>query len=162
LENEHWSDDPGEFILSESNPPFQVLAPTDLRLNPAYRLIFFGWAYTIVMFALPFTILILVNTAVLLAIRRSNRLHSQSIVVVASTAEGGEVEHAIVAKRATESKERQTTTVLIALVVVFLCCNTLAFLANIMENLGYDGNQFYGSMITYNNFLVRTLAIFDF
>jgi hypothetical protein len=39
------------------------------------------------------------------------------------------------AKKASDSKERQTTTVLIALVIVFLCCNTLAFLANIMVSI---------------------------
>lgn len=125
-----------------------MLAPTDLRLNPLYRLIFFGWAYTLLMFVIPFTVLIVVNTAVLLAIRRSNRLHAQSIVhgkliifmliltrlVPVENSQTGRTERvvAFMSKKAADSKERQTTAVLIALVIVFLCCNTLAFLANIM------------------------------
>ncbi|KAI6228844.1 hypothetical protein M3Y99_01176400 [Aphelenchoides fujianensis] len=201
-----------------------VIAPTELRLNATYRLIFFGWLYTLLMFIVPFSILIVVNTAVLVALRRSNRLHSHfptpqmptrldqhaygsqtSPSVVSSTrtsrtntnssaksskstsktavtltpngcaatasvlpaekcAEVGgggvdplaameAVERHLAAKRQ-EAKERQTTAVLVALVVVFLCCNLLAFLANIMENLGYDQNAYYGVMITYSNFLV--------
>ncbi|KAI6181048.1 hypothetical protein M3Y98_00787000 [Aphelenchoides besseyi] len=202
-----------------------VISPTDLRLNPTYRLIFFGWMYTILMFALPFAILIVVNSAVLIAIRRSNRLHSYhptpqiptrldqnhfesdgststavssartsrtntnssaksskstSKTVVTLTPNGftstipvvsqdkltteinegvdlveamEAVERHLAAKRM-EAKERQTTAVLIALVVVFLCCNLLAFLVNIIENLGWDNWRFYGSMVTFSNFLV--------
>jgi hypothetical protein len=59
-----------------------------------------------------------------------------------------------VAKKASDSKERQTTAVLIALVIVFLCCNTLAFLANIMENLGFDSSPAYNSIVLLNNVLV--------
>lgn len=151
-------------LITNANYPntVQVLAPTDLRLNAAYRQIFFGWAYTLLMFVLPFAILIIVNTAVLLAIRRSNRLHSQTIVQgkffglkkhkfkelthlklrfsVPANAEcnGHAADHStehqvvLMAKKATDSKERQTTAVLVALVIVFLCCNTLAFMSNIM------------------------------
>jgi hypothetical protein len=65
---------------SNINAMMPVIAPTDLRQNSAYRLIFFGWAYTIIMFLVPFATLITVNSAVLIAIRRSNRLHSQRVI----------------------------------------------------------------------------------
>ncbi|KAI6220034.1 hypothetical protein M3Y99_01626200 [Aphelenchoides fujianensis] len=139
--------------------------------------------YTLLMFIVPFSILIVVNTAVLVALRRSNRLHShfptpqmparldqhayaESNVPCVEVGGGGvdpleameAVERHLAAKRQ-EAKERQTTAVLVALVVVFLCCNLLAFLANIMENLGYDQNAYYGVMITYTNFLKYRLLL---
>ncbi|VDN55765.1 unnamed protein product [Dracunculus medinensis] len=121
-----------------------VLSPSDLRLNPTYRLIFFGWAYTILMFVVPFSILITVNSQVLFTIRRSNRLHRRISMPDDSS------------KRA-ERKERQTSIMLIAIVVVFLSCNTLAFVVNILENIGYD-DAFYANLVTYNNFLVMVNA----
>lgn len=56
--------------------------------------------------------------------------------------------------RKAEIKERQTTIMLFALVVVFLACNTLALLSNVIENLGYDDWSFYPTLVTYNNFMV--------
>uniref|UniRef100_A0A915B6A0 G-protein coupled receptors family 1 profile domain-containing protein n=3 Tax=Parascaris univalens TaxID=6257 RepID=A0A915B6A0_PARUN len=124
---------------SNINEFIPVLNPSDLRLNATYRLIFFGWAYTILMFVVPFSILIVLNSQVLFAVRRSNRLHHR----------GAQDE---AAKRA-ERKERQTSIMLVAIVLVFLSCNTLAFVVNILENVGYD-NELYVSLVTYNNFLV--------
>ncbi|VDK42482.1 unnamed protein product [Anisakis simplex] len=121
------------------NAYIPVLSPSDLRLNATYRLIFFGWAYTILMFIVPFSILIILNSQVLFAVRRSNRLHNRG-----SQDEG--------TKRA-DRKERQTSIMLVAIVLVFLSCNTLAFVVNILENVGYE-NEIYVSLVTYNNFLV--------
>ncbi|OZC09162.1 hypothetical protein X798_03909 [Onchocerca flexuosa] len=108
---------------SNINAFIPVLAPSDLRLNQTYRLIFFGWAYTILMFVLPFTLLIILNSQVLLAIRRSNRLHRRQSMVPDES-----LKHA-------ERKERQISIMLIAIVLVFLSCNTLAFVVNILENV---------------------------
>lgn len=47
-----------------------VLLPTELRMNTLYRKIFYEWAYTLIMFAIPFTILIVVNTLVIIAVHR--------------------------------------------------------------------------------------------
>ncbi|VDK53773.1 unnamed protein product, partial [Anisakis simplex] len=47
-----------------------VLLPTELRMDPLYRKIFYEWAYTLIMFAIPFTILIVVNTLVIIAVHR--------------------------------------------------------------------------------------------
>lgn len=52
------------------NVELPFLQQTYLRANPLYRKIFYEWAYTLVMFAIPFTILIVVNTMVIIAIHR--------------------------------------------------------------------------------------------
>ncbi|VDN17283.1 unnamed protein product [Gongylonema pulchrum] len=49
---------------SNINAFIPVLAPSNLRLNHTYRLIFFGWAYTILMFVMPFSLLIVLNSQV--------------------------------------------------------------------------------------------------
>lgn len=52
------------------NAELPVLGPTELRMNRLYRRIFYEWAYTLIMFAIPFTILIIVNGAVIMAIHK--------------------------------------------------------------------------------------------
>lgn len=52
------------------NVELPILRPTELRLNPLYRKIFYEWAYTLIMFAIPFTILIIVNSLVILAVHK--------------------------------------------------------------------------------------------
>lgn len=117
-----------------------VISPTELRSNHTYRLIFFGWAYTILMFVVPFIVLIVLNSQVLLAVRRSNRLHNRGSVPDD-------------ASKRSERKERQTSIMLIAIVLVFLTCNTFPFVVNILENIGYV-NEVYESLVTYSNLLV--------
>lgn len=110
------------------------------------RQIFFGWAYTIVMYVVPFTFLIALNSMVLSAVRRSRRMHMVSQC-------GAESEE--LSKKA-ERKERQTSIMLISIVLLFIACNTLAFVCNIMENMGADG-AIYQTLVTFNNLLVGDL-----
>ncbi|KJH49508.1 hypothetical protein DICVIV_04342 [Dictyocaulus viviparus] len=124
-----------------------LLQPTALRLSDMYRNIFFGWAYTIVMYVVPFSLLIILNSLVLSAVRRSRRMH----MVSQSGAENDEF-----SKKA-ERKERQTSIMLIAIVLLFIFCNTLAFVCNIMENLDEVG-ALYQTMVTFNNLLVMVNA----
>uniref|UniRef100_A0A1I7XKG6 G_PROTEIN_RECEP_F1_2 domain-containing protein n=1 Tax=Heterorhabditis bacteriophora TaxID=37862 RepID=A0A1I7XKG6_HETBA len=112
------------------------------------RNIFFGWAYTIVMYAIPFSLLIGLNSMVFSAVRRSRRMH----MVSQCGAENDEF-----AKKA-ERKERQTSIMLVAIVLLFISCNTLAFVCNIMENLDQVG-PVYQTMVTFNN-LLRNIACF--
>ncbi|KAL6737871.1 hypothetical protein Aduo_011479 [Ancylostoma duodenale] len=123
------------------------LQPTELRLSDLYRNIFFGWAYTIVMYVVPFSLLIILNSLVLSAVRRSRRMHMVSQCGV---------ENDEFSKKA-ERKERQTSIMLIAIVLLFISCNTLAFVCNIMENLDEVG-PFYQNMVTFNNLLVMVNA----
>lgn len=99
------------------------------------------------MFIVPFVVLFIVNTGVLLAIRRSNRLHFTSQCADES------------AKKA-EAKERQTTIMLIAIVLVFIFCNTLAFVVNILENLDYT-DDLYELFVTFSNLLVSQQTDFE-
>ncbi|PIC37599.1 hypothetical protein B9Z55_016171 [Caenorhabditis nigoni] len=119
------------------------LQPTALRLDDFYIQIFFGWAYTIVMYVIPFTLLIALNSMVLAAVRRSRRMHMVSQC-------GAESEE--FSKKA-ERKERQTSIMLIAIVLLFIFCNTLAFVCNIIENMGGNG-PLYRTLVTTNNLLV--------
>lgn len=52
------------------NAKLPILRPTALRMNSLYRKIFYEWAYTLIMFAVPFTILIMVNSLVIGAVHR--------------------------------------------------------------------------------------------
>ncbi|CAI4223784.1 unnamed protein product [Auanema sp. JU1783] len=119
------------------------LQPTALRLSSIYRIVFFGWVYTIVMYVVPFTLLIALNSMVLLAVRRSRRMHMVSQCGV---------ENDEYSKKA-ERKERQTSIMLIAIVILFISCNTLAFVCNIMENLD-EISTIYQALVTFNNLLV--------
>ncbi|VDN01246.1 unnamed protein product [Thelazia callipaeda] len=103
---------------SNINAFIPVLAPSNLRLDQTYRLIFFGWAYTILMFVMPFSLLIILNSQVLLAVRRSNRLHRRQ-----STVPDESLKQA-------ERKERQTSIMLIAIVLVMVnaSCNIAIYM----------------------------------
>jgi hypothetical protein len=46
------------------------MQPSPLRENNEYKMVYFTWFYTLVMFAIPFTILILVNSLVIFAVHR--------------------------------------------------------------------------------------------
>ncbi|CAD6198834.1 unnamed protein product [Caenorhabditis auriculariae] len=126
------------------------LQPTSLRMSSLYRQIFFGWAYTIVMYVVPFTLLIALNSMVLSAVRKSRRMH----MVSQCGAENEEY-----SKKA-ERKERQTSIMLVSIVVLFISCNTLAFVCNIMENVEEEGPM-YQSLVTFNNLLVIINASFN-
>uniref|UniRef100_A0AC35U5A7 G_PROTEIN_RECEP_F1_2 domain-containing protein n=1 Tax=Rhabditophanes sp. KR3021 TaxID=114890 RepID=A0AC35U5A7_9BILA len=125
---------------SNINYIIPVIEQTSLRLNPTYRTIFYGWAYTIAMFIIPFSVLIFVNIMVVIAIRKSNRLHH--------TSGANPMSH-----KKSESKERQTTIMLVAIVLMFLACNFLAFVVNILENIAPDSDLFK-TLVPCNNLLV--------
>ncbi|VDM97178.1 unnamed protein product [Thelazia callipaeda] len=56
--------------VSQIDTELPVLAATQLRINAIYRKIFYEWAYTVIIFAIPFTIFITVNTAVIFVVHR--------------------------------------------------------------------------------------------
>uniref|UniRef100_A0A914CX02 G-protein coupled receptors family 1 profile domain-containing protein n=1 Tax=Acrobeloides nanus TaxID=290746 RepID=A0A914CX02_9BILA len=90
-----------------------VLAPTALRMNPLYHKIFYAWAYTIIMFIIPFTILIVVNSRVIVAIHKSRQVHAKLNVCDDA------------ARKQELAKEISTSIMLVAIVLAFLTCNTL-------------------------------------
>ncbi|CAJ0937581.1 unnamed protein product, partial [Mesorhabditis belari] len=114
------------------------LMMTELRHNETYLMIFHGWALTILMFVVPFTLLIGFNSMVLHAVRKSRRAHMC----------GGESDEM---SRKAERKERQTSIMLVAVVILFISCNSLAFICNMMENLGFKD---FSALVTANNMTV--------
>uniref|UniRef100_A0A915CRU5 G-protein coupled receptors family 1 profile domain-containing protein n=1 Tax=Ditylenchus dipsaci TaxID=166011 RepID=A0A915CRU5_9BILA len=126
------------------NVQLPVLRPTELRMNELYRKIFYEWAYTLIMFAIPFTILIIVNSMVIKAIHKSRRIHAKLNMY-----DDG-------ARKQELAKEISTSIMLVAIVVAFLTCNTLAFVVNIMEKLELD--DLYVLFVPWSNMLVMTNA----
>lgn len=98
------------------NVELPFLQQTYLRENALYRKIFYEWAYTCFMFAIPFAILIVVNTMVIIAIHKSRKVHAKLNVY-----DGG-------ARKQELAKEISTSIMLVAIVLAFLTCNTLVSL----------------------------------
>ncbi|TMS38700.1 hypothetical protein L596_005363 [Steinernema carpocapsae] len=130
--------------MPEIGAELPVLRPTELRMNETYRKIFYEWAYTLIMFAIPFTILIVVNTCVIAAVHRSRKVHSKLNMYDDGM------------RKQELAKEISTSIMLVAIVLAFLICNTLAFVVNIMEKLGLD--ELYGIAVPWSNMLVMTNA----
>uniref|UniRef100_A0A7E4V6C8 G_PROTEIN_RECEP_F1_2 domain-containing protein n=1 Tax=Panagrellus redivivus TaxID=6233 RepID=A0A7E4V6C8_PANRE len=121
-----------------------VLSETDLRRNKLYRKVFYEWAYTLIMFAIPFTILIVVNSMVIIAIHRSRKVHAKLNVCNDGI------------RRQELAKEISTSIMLVAIVLAFLLCNTLAFAVNIMEKL--ELRSLIETFVPWSNMLVMTNA----
>uniref|UniRef100_A0AC34QK57 G-protein coupled receptors family 1 profile domain-containing protein n=1 Tax=Panagrolaimus sp. JU765 TaxID=591449 RepID=A0AC34QK57_9BILA len=126
------------------NVELPFLQQTYLRENALYRKIFYEWAYTCFMFAIPFAILIVVNTMVIIAIHKSRKVHAKLNVY-----DGG-------ARKQELAKEISTSIMLVAIVLAFLTCNTLAFVVNIMERL--EVRELYVMFVPWSNMLVMTNA----
>lgn len=103
----------------------QVL-PSSLRRHPQYVEFYLGWSYTGVMLVVPFLLLIAMNIRVILAVHRTRKRHQYEMCRTDDNSNNGAKEAA---------KERSTTVMLVGIVVVFLVCNFLALLANILEIL---------------------------
>ncbi|KAI6187253.1 FMRFamide receptor [Aphelenchoides besseyi] len=128
------------------NVELPVLRPTALRMDPLYMQVFYEWAYTLIMFVVPFAILIVVNSMVILAIHRSRQVHSKLTMDVTRKQE--------------LAKEIKTSIMLVAIVLAFFFCNTLGFVVNIMEKLElYD---LYVTFVPWSNFFVMTNASINF
>ncbi|CAJ0936414.1 unnamed protein product, partial [Mesorhabditis belari] len=123
------------------------LWPTKLRENPTYILIFHGWTLTLIMFIIPFTLLIGFNCKVLHAVRKSRKAHMH----------GDENDDLY---RREKRKERKTSIMLVAVVMQFLTCHSLSFVCDILENLGVDKSS-WGSLVTANNFAVLVNSSLD-
>ncbi|CEF59408.1 FMRFamide receptor [Strongyloides ratti] len=116
------------------------LTATALRLNSIYRMIFYEWSYTLFMFVIPFTILIVVNTMVIFAVHRSRKIHAKLNMY------GDDV------RRQELAKEISTSIMLVAIVLAFLFCNTLALIVNILEKIQWD--ELVIKVVPFSNLLV--------
>ncbi|KAL3114961.1 hypothetical protein niasHT_011397 [Heterodera trifolii] len=122
------------------NVELPVLRMTALRQNELYRKVFYEWAYTLIMFAIPFTILIVVNSMVILAIHKSRKIHAKMNA------------HNDGIRKQELAKEISTSIMLVAIVIAFLLCNTLTFVVNLMEK--FDLNELYVLLVPWSNMLV--------
>nr|CAD2191922.1 unnamed protein product [Meloidogyne enterolobii] len=119
-----------------------VLRMTALRQNELYRKLFYEWAYTLIMFVVPFTVLIAVNSMVIGAIHKSRKIHAKLNVREGNGARKQEL-----------AKEISTSIMLVAIVIAFLLCNTLAFAVNLLEKLDFQG-LLYIRLVPWSNWLV--------
>ncbi|KAF7624785.1 G_PROTEIN_RECEP_F1_2 domain-containing protein [Meloidogyne graminicola] len=119
-----------------------VLRMTELRKNEFYRKLFYEWAYTLIMFVIPFTVLIGVNSMVILAIHKSRKIHAKLNVREGNGARKQEL-----------AKEISTSIMLVSIVIAFLLCNTLAFAVNLLEKLDFQG-LLYIRLVPWSNWLV--------
>ncbi|CAD5218613.1 unnamed protein product [Bursaphelenchus okinawaensis] len=126
------------------NAELPIFHPTPLRLSSLYRQLYYEYAYTLVMFLIPFTILIMVNSMVILAIHKSRQIHAKLNVYDDGT------------RKQEIAKEISTSIMLVAIVVAFLLCNTLTFVVNILENWGYA--NYLTMLVPWSNWLVMTNA----
>ncbi len=102
------------------------VVPSAMRMNGDYIQHYHGWVYTTVMLAIPFLLLIAMNICVIIAVHRTRLRHQYEMC-------GTDDNSNLDAKAKEAAKERSTTIMLIGIVVVFLLCNFLALLSNILE-----------------------------
>lgn len=120
------------------------LGASEFRKNELYRKIFYQWAYSLIMFAIPFSILIIVTACVIVAIHKSRKIHASLNV------------HDDDARKQELAKEITTSIMLVSIVISFILCNTLAIVVNLMENL--EINKLYELLVPWCNTLVTLNA----
>uniref|UniRef100_A0A915IB30 G-protein coupled receptors family 1 profile domain-containing protein n=1 Tax=Romanomermis culicivorax TaxID=13658 RepID=A0A915IB30_ROMCU len=137
---------------------------TDLRTSELYSTIYVAWLYFLVMFCIPFVTLITLNTMVIVAIQRTSKLHYQVALAASSSCNS---RASVFRKRGDMSKEISTSIMLVGVVVIFLCCNTLAFVVNILElidtfndakNKQFISSDFFHHTVDFSNVLVMLNA----
>lgn len=103
------------------NVTLMSMVTSELRQDPIYLQFFVFWSYTIIMFALPFLLLIITSVLTVTAVRKSRR---SSALRKFHGGQQGDSEN---------KKELNTTMMLIGIVLEFLVFNSFAFFTNILE-----------------------------
>ncbi|CAO1411743.1 unnamed protein product [Diamesa serratosioi] len=89
------------------------IAATDLRFHPDYVKIYIHWLYMIFIYFIPFSSITFFNTMIYRQVRKANRERQRL--------------------SRTEKREIGLATMLFCVVIVFLCCNILALVSNVLE-----------------------------
>ncbi|CAJ0582320.1 unnamed protein product, partial [Mesorhabditis spiculigera] len=131
-----------------------VVMPTAVMIGPLYTLIYRNAAYTIIMFFLPFAVLIVLNVRIVNTLRMSHRLRRQMTVqqgssksrlsgvkptegsIIDKERKGLQMKGAVVLP---ERRDHGVTIMLVAMTCEFLLFNLLAFTNNILELIGAIG-----------------------
>lgn len=124
---------------------------TDLRKDHIYYVAYVVCTYTIVMFVIPFVLLIVMNSIIVKTVHRSYRLRQEltqgnSTKITDGVNGRQQIE--------TSARENKTTIMLIVVVFVFLLCNSLAFINNILEVILAQLDDSPGSIILREAYLI--------
>ncbi|CAL8143759.1 unnamed protein product [Orchesella dallaii] len=102
-----------------------------MRDDPTYVTVYITWAYLVVMYLIPFSGLVVFNLAIYRQVRKANRERQQLSKL--------------------QRREMGLATMLLCVVVVFLLCNVLPLVNNILESF-YDTSV--DQLVAMSNFLV--------
>ncbi|KHJ47452.1 7 transmembrane receptor [Trichuris suis] len=115
-----------------------------MRQNTTYYVAYMMICYTTVMFGIPFLLLSVVSIGIIKTLRHSYNLRRQLIQLNKT-------------EDRREARENRTTLMLVAIVIMFLICNSLAFIDNIIEALMEDNKSLeniYYTSVEISNLLV--------
>uniref|UniRef100_A0A0K0D0Z0 G_PROTEIN_RECEP_F1_2 domain-containing protein n=1 Tax=Angiostrongylus cantonensis TaxID=6313 RepID=A0A0K0D0Z0_ANGCA len=148
--------DISECFSTEFNQKVRTITLTALKSNEVYNIITKCILYTLLMFVIPFVTLIIVNWRIVVTLKQSTRMRNR----LSSTrySQARMIHNFRLLKNANHSKifgkfarlrfkhlrnsghsksgsvrDRSVTLMLLAIVAIFLCCNSLAFCNNIYE-----------------------------
>lgn len=115
------------------------ISATDLRADYTYINIYIHWLYLVFIYFIPFSGLMFFNSMIYRQVRKANRERQRL--------------------SRTEKREIGLATMLFCVVIVFLCCNIVALLINIIEALQ---QQIYDRLVKTSNLLVTINSSVNF
>ncbi|CAO1411623.1 unnamed protein product [Diamesa serratosioi] len=127
---EHLDDEYGTVYCIES---------TEFRKDPLYVKIYINWISNIFIIYIPFISITIINTLIYLKVRKINR-HRQQMNWM-------------------EIRELKLATILFAIVIVFLCCNILPLILNIVEAID---NEIDTRIVKMSNLLLTINSSVNF
>lgn len=133
LEVEH-----AEIYSAELNRTIYKVVASQLRVNKLYYEVYHIWLYLLVMYFIPFLVLTILNIYIWRTVRRANRERQ-----ILSRKQEGEFSLAIM---------------LLCVVTVFLMCNILALIVNIIEYF----DIFFSALVRVSNLLITVNSSVNF
>ncbi|XP_046377973.1 FMRFamide receptor-like isoform X1 [Haliotis rufescens] len=136
-------------VLAFTHPPTNdscmIIMPTEFNKDPMYNKIYFGWSYFLVMCVIPLVSLAVLNTFLILAVRRSKAQRKDMNV--------------------RQSRENNVTIMLISVVLLFMLFQVPALIYNMAYAI--DINAVHSSfgwkiLSTIRNFLVNLNSAVNF
>jgi hypothetical protein len=115
------------------------ISASDLRANPTYVKVYIHWLYLIFIYLLPFSSITFFNIMIYKQVRKANAERQRL--------------------SRTEKREIGLATMLFCVVIVFLLCNVLALVNNILESF-YD--QILDTLVKISNLLVTINSSVNF
>ncbi|XP_067665783.1 FMRFamide receptor-like [Haliotis asinina] len=136
-------------VLAFTHPPTNdscmIIRPTEFNKDPLYNKIYFGWSYFLVMCVIPLVSLAVLNTFLILAVRRSKAQRKDMNV--------------------RQSRENNVTIMLISVVLLFMLFQVPALIYNMAYAIDINAVQSsFGWKIlsTIRNFLVNLNSAVNF